>query len=136
VLREALRRRAIAVPESPAHRLESARRPDLRLLELLRELSGGLRLPDARGRRERRCERILAEMLERDFPQRHARPSDATDLRALSLALPNCQLVTCDAFMAELIARARLDVRFGCELFSGRRRDVDRLRRRLEELLN
>ena len=136
MLREALRRRVVAVPESPAHRLESARRPDLRLLELLRDLSGGLRLTDLRGRPERRCERVLREMLERDFPQRHARPSDATDLRALSLALPNCQLVTCDAFMAELIARARLDVRFGCELFSGRRRDVDRLRRRLEELLN
>jgi hypothetical protein len=104
-------------------------------MELLRDLSGGLRLADVRGRPERRCERVLREMLERDFPLRHARASDVIDLHALSLALPSCQLVTCDAFMAELITRARLDMRFGCELFSGRRRDVDRLRRRLEGLL-
>ena len=134
MLRDALRRRAIAVPESPAHRLESAPRPDLGLLELLRGLSEGLRLPDAPGRRERHCERILNDMLRHDFPLRYARASDVTDVRALSLALPNCQLVTCDAFMAELVTRARLDLRFGCEMFSGRRRDVDRLRRRLEEL--
>ena len=54
---------------------------------------------------------------------------------ALSRALPHCQLVTCDAFMAELIRRARLDTWCDCELFTGRRRDVDRLRQRLEELL-
>ena len=46
VLRAAVARRAVAVPESAAHRLESAARPDLPLLELLRELSGGHRLPD------------------------------------------------------------------------------------------
>jgi hypothetical protein len=42
--------------------------------------------------------------------------------------------VTCDAFMAELFRRARLDVWHRCEVFTGRRMDVDRLRRRLEGL--
>jgi hypothetical protein len=37
--------------------------------------------------------------------------------------------------MAELIRRARLDTWCGCELFTGRRPDVERLRRRLEGLL-
>ena len=50
------------------------------------------------------------------------------------LALPRCTLVTCDAFMADVVRRTRLDVRFGCELFTGRRADVDRLRTRLEAL--
>ena len=42
--------------------------------------------------------------------------------------------MTCDAFMAELIHRARLDVWFPCEIFTGRRGDVERLRGRLEGL--
>jgi hypothetical protein len=46
VLRAAVARGAVAVPESEAHRLESAARPDLPLIELLRELSAGLRLPN------------------------------------------------------------------------------------------
>jgi hypothetical protein len=37
--------------------------------------------------------------------------------------------------MAELIRRARLHTWCGCELFTGRRPDVDRLRGRLEGLL-
>jgi hypothetical protein len=64
------------------------------------------------------------------------RPSDDLDLMALSRALPHCDFVTCDAFMAELIRRARLDTWCGCELFTGRRPDVERLRRRLEGLLH
>jgi hypothetical protein len=130
VLREAVARGAVAVPESEAHRLESAARPDLPLLELLRELSGGLRLPEEPGPLERRLER----QLERDFPERSPRPSDVVDLRTLAIVLPRCRLVTCDAFMLDLVRRAALDVRFQCELFSGRRRDVDRLRRVLESL--
>lgn len=62
VLRGAVARGAIAVPESAAHRLESAARPDLRLLELLRELSGGRRLPDEPGARERNVERRLTRI--------------------------------------------------------------------------
>jgi hypothetical protein len=54
---------------------------------------------------------------------------------ALSRALPQCELVTCDAFMAELIRRARLDTWSGSEVFTGRRLDVERLRRRLEGLV-
>ncbi len=42
-LRAAVARGAVAVPEAAAHRIESAARPDLPLLELLRELSRGLR---------------------------------------------------------------------------------------------
>jgi hypothetical protein len=122
------------VPESAAHRLESAPRPDLPLLELLRSLSGGLRLPDEPGPLERESERRLAATAAREFPVRPARPGDAVDLRALALALPRCALVTCDAFMADVVRRTRLDARFGCELFTGRRADVERLTARLDAL--
>jgi hypothetical protein len=135
VLRVAVGRGAVAVPEASAHRLESAARPDLPLLDLLRELSGGMRLPDEPGPAERRWERRLRGVLERDFPKRQERPSDAVDLGALSAALPRCRLVTCDAFMADVVRRTALDRRFGCELFTGRRPDVHRLRRRLEDLV-
>jgi len=123
-LRAAIARGAVAVPESEAHRLESAARPDLPLLALLREL----------GAVERFCQRRLAAILERDFPERRARESDRLDLDALAAALPRCRLVTCDAFMADVVRRTGLHVRFRCELFTGRRPDVERLRRRLERL--
>jgi hypothetical protein len=135
VLRKAVATRAVRVPESTVHRVESAARPDLGLLDLLRQLSGGLRLPEDDEPAVRRCARSLRTLLERDYPDRAPRPSDDLDLVALSRALPHCQLVTCDAFMAELARRARLDTWFDCELFTGRRSDVNRLRRRLEELL-
>jgi hypothetical protein len=134
VLRESVARGAVAVLESQSHRLESAPRPDLPLLKLLRELSGGLQLPERRGAPEQSYERRLAAILERDFPQRRRRASDAPDLRSLALALPRCRLVTCDAFMADLVRRSGLDVRFRNELFTGRRTDVIRLRERLERL--
>ena len=134
ILREAVRRGAVEVPESPVHRIESAARPDLGLLELLRELSGGLELGSERGAAERRCETALRTALEREHPARKPEPGDERDLEALSLALPRCDLVTCDAFMADLIHRARLDVWFPSEIFTGRRGDVERLRRRLEGL--
>jgi hypothetical protein len=124
----------VRIPESRVHRVESAARPDLRLLELLRELSGGLELPDEPGAAERRCEVTLRRLLARDHPERAPRASDELDIEALSLALPRCDLVTCDAFMAELLRRARLDVWFECELFTGRRPDVERLRERLAAL--
>ena len=134
MLRAAVARGAVGVPESAAHRLESAPRPDLGLLELLRSLSGGLRLPDEPGPLERECERRLAATAAREFPGRTTRPGDAVDLRARGIALPRCARVTCDAFMADVVRRTRLDARFGCELFTGRRADVDRLRVRLEAL--
>jgi hypothetical protein len=134
VLRAAVARGAIAVPEAETHRIESAARPDLRVLELLRDLSGGLRLPDRLGARERRLERRLAAILKRDFPERRARPSDRLDLRALAVALPRCPLVTCDAFMADVLHRSSLPVRFRCEIYTGRRPDVERLLERLEQL--
>jgi hypothetical protein len=132
VLRAAVAAGAVHVPESPVHEIESVARPDLRLLELLRELSGGLRLPAGSGAAERRCARTLRTLLERDYPDRPPVGSDDLDVLALSRALPHCDLVTCDAFMAELVRRGRLDTWFGCELFTGRRPDVERLRRRLE----
>jgi predicted nucleic acid-binding protein len=134
VLRDAVARGAVVVVESAVHERESRPRPDLRLLELLRELSGGRRLaaePDAAAREVRRR---LAWTIEREFPQRRARTGDDADLEALGLALIRCDLVTCDAFMIDVIRRTRLDLRHGCELFSGRRADVLALRRRLAEL--
>jgi hypothetical protein len=134
VLRAAVDRGAVAVPESEAHRLESAARPDLPLLELLRQLSGRMTLPQELGAVEHHCRWRLEQVLQRDFPERRARSSDRLDVRALAVALPRCRLVTCDAFMADVVRRAGLDVRFGCELFTGRRADVERLCRRLEGL--
>jgi hypothetical protein len=134
VLRAAVARGAVAVPESAAHRLESAARPDLPLLELLRELSGGRRLPDAPGARERNVERRLIRFAEQQFPERASRESDRVDFEALAITLPRCRFVTCDAFMADVVRRAGLDRRFGCELYSGRRRDVRALRDRVAGL--
>jgi hypothetical protein len=131
-LRAAVARGAVMVPESETQRVESAARPDLPLLALLRELSSGLKLPHALGPVERHCERRLGAVLERDFPERRARASDRLDIRALAVALPRCRLVTCDAFMADVVRRTGLHVRFRCELFTGRRADVERLNRRLE----
>lgn len=131
VLRAAVARGAVAVPESEAHRIESAPRPDLPLLALLRELSRGRALPPSPYRRF--CLRRL-QAAQEALPGRAPRASDVVDLGALASALPVCRLVTCDAFMADLVRRAGLDVLFRCELFTGRRRDVERLRRRLEEL--
>jgi hypothetical protein len=133
-LREAIDRGAVAVPESAAHRLESAARPDLPLLELLRELSRGVKLPDQAGAAEQNVERRLAGFLDSQFPERRRRSSDRIDLRALAIALPRCRLVTCDAFMADVVRRAGLDRRFGCEVYGGKRGDVMRLRDRLSEL--
>ena len=56
------------------------------------------------------------------------------DAIALAVALPRCRLLTCDAFMADVVRRSGLDTRFRCELFTGRRADVDKRRRRLESL--
>jgi hypothetical protein len=134
VLRAAVARGTIAVPESAAHRLESKPRPDLPLLDLVRELSGGVRLPDERGARERGYRDRLARVAADHFPERTRLASDSVDLNAIALALSRCQLVTCDAFMADVVRRTRLDVLCDAELYTGRRSDVDRLRRRLEKL--
>jgi hypothetical protein len=134
VLRAAVARGAVGVPESWAHHAESEPRPDLRLLELLRDLSGGLRLPAELGGRERGYERHMARVAAAHFPERRGRESDAVDLKAIALALPRCRLITCDAFMADVVRRTGLDRICGAELYTGRRPDVDRLRRRLTHL--
>jgi hypothetical protein len=128
VLREAVAAGAIEVLESSVHELESRPRPDLGLLDLIRELSRGQRLPDELDRPAREVKRRLAWVIEHELPERRGRPSDAVDLKALALALTRCDLVTCDAFMADVVKRARLDLHHRAEVFSGRRRDVLRLR--------
>jgi predicted nucleic acid-binding protein len=131
VLREAVARGEVAVVESAVHERESRPRPDLRLLELLRELSGGRRLPDEPDAAAREVRRRMAWTIDREFPERRGQAGDDADLEALAIALARCDLVTCDAFMADVIRRTRLDLRHGCELFSGRRADVLALRDRL-----
>jgi hypothetical protein len=132
VLRAAVAAGTVQVFESKIHERESAPRPDLKLLELLRELSRGHRLPPTLDRPSRETRRRLERTIEYELPERQARPSDSADLDALAQALTHCDLVTCDAFMADVIRRARLDLRHQTELFSGRRRDVHRLRDRLQ----
>jgi hypothetical protein len=126
---------AVRVPESAAHRLESAPRPDLELLPLLRRLSGGDRLPDEPGGRERNVERRLRRFAAEHFPERARRRSDDVDLRTLAIGLPRCRLIACDAFMADVIRRAGLDRRFGCEVYGGRRSDVIALTDRLAAMI-
>lgn len=133
VLEAAVAGRAVVVVESPAHELESAPRPDLPLLERLRSLSGGGRLPEP-GRREHEIRRRLAAVAGGDYPERAPRASDAVDLDTLALVLPNCDLITCDAHMLSVCRRTGLDALYGCELYSGRRADVDRLAARLGRL--
>jgi hypothetical protein len=70
----------------------------------------------------------------REFPERRGRTSDVADLDAMAIALVHCSLVTCDAFMADVIRRTRLQLRHRVELYSGRRADVLRLRDRLTQL--
>jgi hypothetical protein len=133
VLRAAIARGAVIVLESAVHEIESRPRPDLRLLELLRELSGGHRLPDGPDETAREVRRRMSWTIEHELPLRHSRASDPADLEALAGAIVHCNLVTCDAFMADVIKRTRLDLRHRCELFTGRRADVARLREELKE---
>jgi hypothetical protein len=128
VLRAAVARGAVAVVESDVHEVESAPRPDLGLLELLRGLSGGARLPSAPGATALEARTRMRATIERELPRRRARESDVRDLDALAQALVHCSLITCDAFMADVMRRTRLDSRHGAVLFSGRREDVLRLR--------
>jgi len=134
VLRAAIAAGAVAVVESPVHERESRPRPDLGLLELLRELSGGRRLADEPDRAALEVRRRMVWTIEHEFPKRRPQGSDAADLEALALAIVQCDLVTGDAFMADVVRRARIDRRYGCEVFSGRRADVMRLHDRLREL--
>jgi hypothetical protein len=133
-LRAALDAGAVQVLESTVHERESRPRPDLKLLELLRELSQGHRLPTTLDRPAREIQRRMTWVITHELPERAARPSDQEDLEALALALTHCDLVTCDAFMADVVRRARLDLRHRCELFSGRRPDVLRLCERIRQL--
>jgi hypothetical protein len=134
VLRAVVARGAVTVVESEVHELESGPRPDLRLLELLREFSGGRQLPREPGREALRARRRMVWAIEHEFPERRPMASDQADLDALALAVVHCDLVTCDAFMADVVRRTRLDARHRCKLFTGRRADVVRLRAELARL--
>lgn len=134
VLRDAVARSAVVVLESVVHERESRPRPDLRLLDLLRELTGGRRLPTEPDRAAREVRRRMRWTIEHELPERRARRGDAADLEALAIAVVHCDLVTCDAFMADVIRRTRLNLRHACELFTGRRADVVRLCDRLAQL--
>jgi hypothetical protein len=134
VLRAAVAAGTVAAVESAVHARESEPRPDLRVLELLRELSGGRRLPEHPDRAARDVRRRMERTIARELPERRARASDHADLEALAIALGCCDLVTCDAFMADVIRRTRLHLRHRCELFTGRRPDVLRLRDRLRQM--
>ena len=72
VLRGAVASGAVAVVESAVHAVESAPRPDLGLLELLRSLSGGRRLPEAPDREGREIERRLTAAMAAEHPVRPA----------------------------------------------------------------
>ena len=133
MLRAAVAAGLATVAESAVHARESHPRPDLGLLALLRELSRGRRLNEA-DPAAREARRRMSWIIDHELPQRRARPSDTADLEALAAALPQCDVVACDAFMADVIRRARLDRRYGCELYSGQRRDVLALRDRLAAL--
>jgi hypothetical protein len=135
-LDEAVRTGTIAILESEVHERESAPRPDLHLMELLRALSHGQRLPDELDRAARDARRRMSWIVEHELPERRDRPSDVADLDALAQAIIHCDLIATDAFMADVIRRARLDLRHRCELFSGRRGDVRRLNDRLLALMS
>ena len=134
IVRQAIDQGRVAVLESAVHERESRPRPDLRLLELLRDLSGGRRLPPTDDRATHEARRRMAWTIQREFPGRRLRASDAGDLEAIAQALTHCDLVTCNAFIADVVRRARLDLSLHSELFTGRRQDVLRLRDRLAEL--
>jgi hypothetical protein len=134
ILRGAIEQNAVAVVESAVHERESRPRPDLGLITLLREFTHGRRLPDRPDRRAREARRAIVWTIEHELPERRAHASDAADLDALAIALTQCDLIACDAFMADVLHRARLDKRHRCELFGGRRTDVERLTARIIEL--
>ena len=104
-------------------------------MELLRELSRGHKLDSHLDRPARDARRRMTSIIEHELPERRARPSDRADLDALAQALTHCDLITTDAFMADVIRRARLDLRHHARLFSGRRCDVLRLCDHLKTLL-
>jgi hypothetical protein len=127
VLRSCIASGLVQVFESCVHEREAAPRPDLDLLGLLRTLSSGRLLP-AEGDPELRIR--MRWTIEHELPERVPRPSDAADLDALALAVTHCDLVTCDAFMADILRRMRVRT----EVYTGRRADALRLRDRLAAL--
>jgi hypothetical protein len=106
VLRDAVNAGTVLVLESDVHERESRPRPDLGLMPLLHELSQGRRLPDELDRAAREIKRRMSWVIEHELGERAARPSDAADLDALARAISHCDLVTCDAFMADVAKRA------------------------------
>lgn len=79
MLRRAVADGLVAVPESAVHERESQPRPDLRLLELLRGLSQGRRLPSHPDRAAREVQHRMSWTIEHEFPERRAQPGDQAD---------------------------------------------------------
>src|SRR5436190_7647058 len=82
VLRDVAARGVVAVVESAVHERESRPRPELGLLELLRELSGGRRLPDTDDAAPREYRRRHQWTIANELPARRSRASDVGDLEA------------------------------------------------------
>ena len=77
--------------------------------------------PDELGARERGYPGRMTRVISDHFPERRRLDGDSVDLQAIALALPRCRLITCDAFMADVVRRTRLDVLCDAEVFTGRR---------------
>jgi hypothetical protein len=60
--------------------------------------------------------------------------SDLRDARILACALPNCDIVTTDRFMRQIVVQhLRLNKKYGCEVFSARKHDRLAFQRRLQD---
>ena len=85
-LREAFASGAVAVAESAVLERESRPQRDLGLLDLLRGLSGGGRLPPEPDEAAREDRWRMEWTIEHEHPARRTRPSDAADLEGLAIA--------------------------------------------------
>ncbi|MFW6150146.1 MAG: hypothetical protein ACOC6A_01290 [Chloroflexota bacterium] len=65
---------------------------------------------------------------------RRQRGSDLRDAAILGCTIPNCDMVTTDRFMKQLVTEhLGLDARYGCEVYSARKADRLRFERRISE---
>lgn len=63
--------------------------------------------------------RLFAAILTR-YPERKIKPSDTTDIEALSAYLPYMDVVCTDAFMAEQMRSLQIAEEYGVSVFHGR----------------
>jgi len=67
-------------------------------------------------------------------PERKPRPSDPYDFAALASVLPYVDVMTTDSAINDMVVQLGLDVRYGVEVFSARKADVEALLKRLSGL--